>query len=101
MNDRAKPKILQIRKMQEKDRKGNAVAKIIKVLGGKRKCQTKMHRRKNERISLQSSCMQSMQRSDLSFLQTTIRRDGLNDTLKISDFYNFKVRGLNDWANPH
>jgi len=42
-----------------------------------------------------------MTKSDTFLLESQIKKDGLNDTLRISYYYNFKNRNLNDWQNPH
>ena len=42
-----------------------------------------------------------MQKTDLSLLSKTIEQDGLTDTLRISDYYNFKIKNKISWDNPH
>ncbi len=42
-----------------------------------------------------------MQKSDLTLLSKTIEKDELTDTLRISDYYNFKNKNKNSWDNPH
>ena len=42
-----------------------------------------------------------MQKTDLTLLSKTIEQDGLTDTLRISDYYNYKNKNRNPWENPH
>lgn len=41
--------------------------------------------------------MQSICKKDTSLLESTIKVNGLHDTLRISEFYNFKNKNLNRW----